>query len=604
MLLCLVVMALLGTAAAPVAATPIADLTALAKYFPDGSPAFVAIRTDDGYIAALDSIASRVIAKLPPGTVPPVSLKLLLDLGSQQVTGKPFADGIRSWLGDSVALGLTSVEGLNTPNAPILVVVDIKDRKAAEAGIDKLLEKASFKKSTAGSLTLYKGSANSVFALSDEALFIVTNEAAIPQGALEKNLTGNAKYTETVGLLPETDYNILIYADIGSIASASMKANASTANNAAMQMQAGLFEAIGAQAYGFTVLDDRSLVIDVASNPGDLSKLTSTGVTMPKLDAVDLKFAANLPANASLVIHAKSIKAFYDYFLQIARVNQPAAQQEQMDKQIEQAKAMVKQSLGLDLDKDIIDWMTGDFAAFVSIDTPTIVNMLETSMTGGSAPTFEKLPFGGGFVAQATDPAKAKAFAAALGKVLPSLAAQNKDVKISQDKIGDVDVTVISQSVPMSPTSKLPLDIVIGANDKVFLMATRAEAEAIFSGKPGLDTTAGFQEAGKYLLKQPYTVFYTDGNGAGGSVIVVGLALLGPAIGRTFNNIVDELSTPTADQKAAREAERKRQEEESKRSIAILKSLGSLFSSSSVSAEFVDPATGKARSRIVLTLAP
>jgi hypothetical protein len=616
---CLLMVALLGVALVPALANPVAEVTALSKYFPEGTVVFAALRTDDDYLRALDGLVSKVIGKLPQGIVPPgISLKPGLDLVSQQATQKSFAEGIRPWLGDTAAFGLTSLEGMNTPNTPILIAVDLADRSAAEAFLDKLAPLAQWVRKASGDNTLYTDKnerpGGGALLVTDDALLVGAN-ATIVEGALKVSspLTNGAKFKDTLALLPINDYNIVAYADLGTLFAEAMKMSMSNNNMSAeaQAMQEAFLGVLGTQAYAFTLLDERSLVVDVVSKPRDLSKLTAMGLKMPNIQPVNLKFAANLPADASLVMHGSSIKTYYDFFLQTMRASQPAAMQEEMEKGLEQAKAQIKAATGLDLDKDILDWMTGDFAAFVSLDMPAIMDAIEQGMqasaSGGSSGTslkMDKLPFGFGFVAQATDPAKAKALADALGKVLPTLPNNNPEVKISQETISGVQVTVISQMMPMGTDQKLPLDIVIGANDKVFLIATRAAAEAIFGGKPGLDSTAAFQEAGKYLLQKPNSVLYSDGQGAGGTLIIVGLALLGPAIGGTFDRITDGLSTPTAEQKAAREAARKRQEEQNRQIVAALRTLITLSSSSSISSETIDPATGASRVRFVLTLAP
>ena len=68
MLAVLLILAL-GALAAPAAATPVTDLTALASYYSDQVPVFMAFRTDDALFDELDALKDKIGASLPAGSV-------------------------------------------------------------------------------------------------------------------------------------------------------------------------------------------------------------------------------------------------------------------------------------------------------------------------------------------------------------------------------------------------------------------------------------------------------------------------------------------------------------------------------------------------------
>jgi hypothetical protein len=578
--------------ALPAAAAPVSDLTNLAQYFPGESSVFVALRTDDAYIQQLDSLWARVASKLPSGVLPPFTLKGALDQGVMSLTGSDFATSIRPWLGDVAAFGTAGLPAESSSQTPYLLAATLKDRKGAEAFFDALAAKGTAKvsKSTQGGFTVYSGAVGSsgALALSDNLLLLANDRAAITQ-TLDRSakLNQSQLFTDTLALLPTNSYDILIYVDSAGILAAQAKTTGTAQPMAAFA---------GTQVFGLTVQDDRSLIVDIATKGNNLGMLNAMGVTMPNITPVDPAFAAYIPADASLVLHSTSIKSLYDVFLQAAKMSSRSSTSGQnFDQQMEQARAAVQQLLGLDLDKDIVDWMTGDYAAFVSYN----IEGLFKQISGGNM-HFETFPAEFGLVVKATDPAKAKALSGALGKALVKSGSSDPSVKFSQEKVGGVDAIVIAISIKNN-NSQIPLEIVLGANDKVFVIATRKSAESILSGAPGLDTAASFKEAGKYLLGKPTSVWYMDKNGFGIIPGFFALAILGPRINRIFNNIVADLQNPGQPTPTPSQADIQAEQMENQQ-LQLLMSALNLVSSGSITTESVD-ANGSSRIRLVLTLA-
>jgi hypothetical protein len=255
--------------------------------------------------------------------------------------------------------------------------------------------------------------------------------------------------------------------------------------------------------------------------------------------------------------------------------------------------------------------MTGDFAAFVTVDNDAIQRALQQGMEGQPV-AFETLPFGFGLVIEATDAAKAQTLATALGEKLPKLAQDSPEVTISQEEIGGVAVTVLSSPLDVFSDTKVPLDVVIGANEAVFVIATRDAATAIFTDVPsgGLTNVPIFIEAQNYLLDSPTSLWYMDSAGFSSVTTVMGLALFGPIVGQVFDSIVADLesgavSTLTPEEQKQRDEERQRQMQEQmqaqmQQAQGMIAFLNTLLSSATISTTTVE---GGALSRFVLTLA-
>lgn len=589
---------LLGAFAVPALAAPQAELTALAAYYPLQAPLFAAMRTDDAYIAELDAALAGVLAKLPEGTVPPgFSLRSALNMLAAQTGTADFDAAVRPWLGDTAAVGFLSPEGMSGSSQEFVIAAQITDRAAAAAFWKALLDRTN---STYGEITdrAYTFYTMDIEAPEEGGLLITDDVMLLGVGDLramlltrEARLNQYAAFTDALTLLPADRYNAVIYMDAAAIARAMPDSEA--------QLAAGL---VGTQMVGLTVLDDRSLVIDAVSLAGEQS-LESLGLNLGALTPVDPAFAAHLPADASLVAHAANLRALYDAVIGLAGANTPNA--EEFEKNLQQIEFAVRGFTGLELEEDILSWMTGDFAAFASINNDAIQLALKRALEGGSF-MLETVPLEFGVLVEATDAAKAQALSAALGKALAQFTQQAPDVSISQEQIAGVDVTVLSTQVELSPPVKAPLDVVIGANDRVFVIATRKAATAILEGAPGLDTNPAFNQAARYLLPDASSVWYMDSDGFSSVFTVTTLALLGPSIQNVFDEIVAGLESGAvatlspAEEQRRQELIRQQRQAEMEQAQALINFLDNFMTSATISTQNLDSG---ARVRLVLTLA-
>lgn len=531
---------LLGALAAPAAARPAADLAALARFYPAQAPMFGVIRVDDGYIETLDGLIARVLAKFPPEAASrDFTLRAALDQLAVLAGVRDFRSGVRPWLGNRLAFGVLNAESLDAAEPDVVIAADVRDRAAAEAFWEGLLERndATFTEIREGGYTLYAMDAGDLdqggLLITDEVMLLGLGDLRQMVVTREARLNQASAFTQALELLPAGNYNALLYLDMPALLAASRDPGARALAGAA-----------GPAVVGLTLLDGRSLVADVGVVRGTDNPLAALGLELPPAQPVDPAFAAQLPANTSLLVHAANVKALFESFLAAVRVSSSTSDQE-FQRGMNQLRLGVRGAIGLRLEEDILDWMTGDYALFVTLDEETIRRFILQALAG-EAPALEALPLGFGLVVEATDPAKARALAAALGQALPQLTAQAPEVTISPAAIGGEDVTVIRVNAALDSGQTLPVEIVVGANDSVFLIATRPEAKAILSGIPGLNQDAAYTAASSYLLDDAVTVWYMDSGGSAGIMTIGALAMLGPTIGNVFEEIVASLDNPSA----------------------------------------------------------
>src|SRR5690606_3532266 len=149
-----------------------------------------------------------------------------------------------------------------------------------------------------------------------------------------------------------------------------------------------------------------------------------------------------------------------------------------------------------------------------------------------------------GLVIEATDPARAAGLAASLGQFLTQMTAGQQGISVGSETVAGVETTVLGIEFPVDPTTTLAIDLLLGASDEIFFLGTRPAVERILTGDGTLPGNALYNEALALTLPNPTSLWYADGEGLLISTSVgaiVPLALLGPAIGNVFDNIVTEL---------------------------------------------------------------
>jgi hypothetical protein len=469
-----------------------ADVERMASLMPSDSALFFALRTDDNYIELLDSLIQKVYDTLPRFTLPNFSLKDLLDLLAQQALGGDFQTKIRTWLGDNIAFAVGSPSKLfdmnprNDTETEIVLAIQIVNRAEFEAAFESLADPRGYNKTRSAEFTDYEDSRQPILMRVSETLVLLGTKAGV-NSTLNRaaKLNANAQFKQTVGALPESAYNIFAYLNLSELE-----------QFAALlpRDQRDLLRSLAAPfAIGATILDGRSLVLDFAIRNTEI--VSDFGLDKP----VNPDFARWMPANTVLSIHLRDLSAYYQAFLSALRLTiSGQAALRAFELALQQFEDALRTSLGLDLNEDILSWLTGDFAFFVA-HTPQERSLLEL----GIDPSL-RLPFVGydfGLVTEAIDPEKAAKLIAALGDALEVSLRNAPNATVTADE-KRITITI---NVPNLTT---PVEVAIGFNDSVFYIATGAAAAHIESGAEGFLTAAGYREARQYLLPESSQVLY------------------------------------------------------------------------------------------------
>ncbi len=526
-LLAIMVVAL-GTLIAPAMAAPTADLNALAKYFPATAPVLVSFRTDDAYIKEIDDLFAKIAAQIP-GMKAPEKIADQFDKAVKALMGSgDFKSEVRSWLGDTASIGIFSFEGMmgrgNSNGEPphFLAAVAITDQKAAETFWTAVLDKASsgkYETSTEGDFILLTPakdapkSASGIVAIGKDVMLIGAYKEDLALDGQKDALSDSATFTDSISLLPESDYNITIYTNLGDffkqiMAMQSEMMGSNPAQAAMMKNLAPFLEKFPPEIVGFTVLDDRSLTIDFAVPYGDLlTEAEKAGFSTAMPVPVDPAFAANILSGSPLVFHSTNLGASLEGVLKNFQAqagmmsSSSGMSADEMKKNIDQINKAVLLFTKKDLEKDILPAMSGNYALYVTLN-PAL------SDVSSEKDLMKQLPVDFGFLTEMSDPTISQAIMD--GVKMAFTMSESKEAKLTTETIGGADALVITGTAANMP---FPIELVITGNDKLFFFGTRRAAEAALTGKGGLDSDASFQEASGYFVPSPSVVAYLASEG-------------------------------------------------------------------------------------------
>jgi hypothetical protein len=524
LMLFLCITLLLTVLAVPAAATPTADLTALARFFPDKTVLFSSIRTDDDFFLALDSVMNIVRDHMPDVGVPSETVEQMLDrlVAESPNLGGTFGDTIRPWLGDTAAIGFTSLTEFvdddfsNTLSGPVLIAADITDRGTTEAFFEQLIpDDAEMTVESTGEYTLLTpgaDSANGGIYIGSDVLLITNDPALLPQDTVTSSLGSSEDFNSSLSYLPETDYNAILYINLPQIFRQIPAAELSPQDAAMLSTLAPVIDALGGQVWGGTILDGSSLVLDVAQPITDPGVYELFGMYLPTSAApVSFDFARFIPAGTPLVLQSTNLKSIYDNFLtsmaatmrlQAGMIPGDAeAFDQQMEEGLAQAEFAVRGMTGLDLQDDILGWMTGNYALAVGF-SPALEDL--SPLTG--IPSAFPLEFS--LLIEAVDPAAAQGLVDGIAQALTM--SGGNEFTLTEETFGDVTAQVMTVPAGNLP---FPVEIVFGASEEVFAIATPRMAEAAFNPDEGLTADPSYIEMQSYALDAPNTVYYLAGEG-------------------------------------------------------------------------------------------
>ncbi len=514
-----------GALIAPVAAAPTAELNALASHFPADTPVLVSLRTDDAYIQEIDTLFAKIAAQIP-GMETPESIADQLDKAIGEGLGNgDFNSEVRSWLGDVASVGIMSFEGLmgradiDDEDQPphFLFATEVKDKTAAVSFWETALGKSETRKyeqRTEGDFTIFSSDdreeSPGIVAISDDVLYVAVYEEDLPLTGQESPLSENPAFADSIALLPEADYNITMFFNLGDLfkkimATMPAQSNMSAAEAAMMEKYLPLFENFPPEVIGLTVLDERSLTIDIVLPYGDLLKdFTAAGMNTAMPVALDPSFAANLLTGSPLVIHSTnlggSILASLDNLkTQAEMINSGEFKADDIEKGLEQVNALIKIITGKDLVTEILPAMEGDYALYLTLN-PALSDL------SSQADVLKQLPVDFGFVTEMTDPTIGTAIAEGITKSM----ADAEEIKLTTETIGGVEALVIT---PTESGIPFPVELIFASNENLLFFGTRRAAEAALTGKGGLESDTSYIEAGKYFVPSSSVVAYFGSEG-------------------------------------------------------------------------------------------
>lgn len=518
--------------AAPSTALPIE----MASSFPADTAFYFSMNTGPGLIEQLNTmygnLAPALIPLLDAQDIPlPRNFQSVLNMFSVNTFGADFDTSVRSWLGERIAIGMdadTINEAIDAEN--ILIAVDITNRDEAIAFIENNLGLV-FEHSQQGDFTVLTEEFT-VAAFSANKLFLAPSADQIPfNGLPESNLSLNGLFMDTVTALPAPDYHALLYLDSAAMFGDLSDMVYQTPGEAELLLP--LLEGFGAVAVAATIEDGRSLVLDIAQTP-NMDAMLETPLLDLNLGPVEPAFWNHIPANASLVMHSSDLKAVYDTLIDIIRITEDPT----IDKQTAQIEEQLQTLLGLSFHNDILSWMTGNYALFFSYAVepgqPSLIGaLINPEMRGGDL----GLEFG--VVIEATDPAKAQQLVEALAPILTVMTLQQEGISVSEEQIGGANAMVLTAN---APDLGLTIDLVMAANDNVFVLGTRNGVTDALNGSGGLTGAPRFAEAQGYMLANPGALFFADQS----IITFIGdIDMLGDSVNNIFAGIAASLIDPS-----------------------------------------------------------
>lgn len=511
----LVLVALLILGVMPAAAIPVDDLTELAAYYPADTSVFFTLRTDTGYIETIDGLIGQIVAAVPGA--PKVSLTQELDRMTAEVSDGSFAETFGPWLGDKAAFGVvdlaaTADDDRANDNDALLLVVQITDRAAAVEYLTGVTED-DYEVTEGSDYTIFRPvdpSENSTpaIAVGDDAIFVGA-VAMVLAGVPDPALSGSDDFAAGIASLPGDDYNILAYvngAAITDFAAAEIPANSPDAASLAS------LQTLERIAIGFTLIDGRSLTMDLAISVDMEALGAMTGVTDYAMTPIDMSFTDHIPAGTPVVVIATNLRATYENALASLRAMGAMQGGEDVEDEINKALQQVNFALrgltGLDLEDDVLSWMTGEYAIYLGL-TPAVAEAdnLFAALADG-------LPVNFGLLIDASaDPDTAAEVVDGIAQAVDFAAAQVEaptEIAVTDETIGGTDalvITITDRSLPF------PIELLVASNDDVFVFGTRGAVRAALAPDGGLSSDTSFEEALSYALPGTNTFAYLAGEG-------------------------------------------------------------------------------------------
>lgn len=487
------------------AAEPALGVFDLARYVPFNVSAFISVSTDDAHLAALDGLRERadmLVRDLRMSADPPMDITRTLDALLDESTVAMLERAL-AWSGDTFAFASDTTGSGVSQSA---LIVPLVDRAAAERDVLGA-EPDAVRLDPAGRFDIYHVERQDRYLMFASDLLYMTSGMSIAEvhvlaGEDYPRLSGMTEYIEAVSALPEERYNIGLYLDARRLIETE-----AALNNAAGSAQA---KAVldGALAIGATILNSDTLTLDAAFVPDEPA--------MPPL-ALNPDFAVHIPSAMGASIHGADLAALINNLLVAARTESADDPREVLNG--------VLGMMGLELDRQL-RWLKGDYALYARADlSPALRGLL------ASPADFSGLPqaFEFGVVIEAVNPDEAQAFAAAIAEMLRISARNADNLRLRDETINGVPVTVASVDAAIDGGGTVTFDLGIGVSDEVFAFGTLNSVRAVFDGSPGLPFQTTYSDSATYWLPDSTMRWVLDGATAVNAVAYAALpTVVGP----------------------------------------------------------------------------
>lgn len=507
----------------PANAMPLGSLSELAAYFPADTQIFVTARIDDDYFATLDSLIAR-LAEAAPDALPVVpSIRAALDDSARGLTEgeEDFEAVFRSWMGDTLALAVEDTAPLLLGNdLRLIIALSVTDRGAAETFLDTYIApNGDYEKTQRNDDLVYEAQNefDAHYLLRDGVMLIAPpgQTARTLNLRVRESLAESESYSTALATLPADEYNIVAYINLPEVI-APIAAFAPLALGESVPADFDLtpiIEGLGALTFGFTMVDEHSLVMDASLVVNDPTVFRDAGVPLGTLPPLDLDFATYLPQNAAFVVQDGGLGS--DILVLLNSLDELSVQLEEagaypllqgtrfppyseaeldvlrgvnLNDLLAFIRLSFKGMTGLTLEDGLL-WMTGDYATYLA---------LVPLENGGLTSDF-------GVINRVTDSDSARALFDGLqrafdqGGAVYTVEEGALVLPFLSDALAEA---YLVESVPEG-------NLLIGQNDEVFAVGTRPGVEhALNPQDGGLAATTAYQRACGAFVPGTHMLWY------------------------------------------------------------------------------------------------
>ncbi len=483
-----------------------------AQFFPSSTPVYLAIRTDGDYINTLNDLFVQIQDRAVGSAL---SISEGLDMLFNDIFDSDFQNDVAPWLGNYVAFGIFPMDlmtdySYSNDRIEFGVIINIINRELATEVVANFFEQRvgdNFDQETGDDFTAFYVDDYTRFVVSDEYLVITNNDALIVPTPLEGSLFNTYAFEDALNPLPADSYNFISYVDMATVQSYVAASRSYSYRNQRM-MDLLFTQAMGPIATAGKIENGNVLILDSVFSAGNMIGMQQLGLSMPPDLTITPEFATVIPSDAILAVHGVSPLAYGDYFrdsaLAVWRYLSGSEFNPEYDAQIEAwvnqgyvglgrvADAIFSNLTGLSLERDFANWMSKDGVFFMR-SNPELDN-----------PQF---PIDLAFVSQVTDGAQSLESMRRLVRALP-LALRSvgmRGVTFTETTLEGADALVIG-IYGYEITGEPNLELVISANDTVFVIGTHRAVADVLAGRTG----GAFPASQAYILPDANMVLYDN----------------------------------------------------------------------------------------------